>query len=162
MNQNSLLHTFHVVAPIGLALLALLALPAHAAKGDSQGGGGSVSETEEDKTSSNEDEYPDWEDDEIALGYIVSDSSPEPSRVETFTITLDSSSTLRIETHGFTDTLGVLFDDRGRELAVADHGGVGGNFQMIVGLPAGRYLLGITRARGSVGPWGLEVEPAGR
>ena len=157
MNENFLRQKLSILALLGLLLPGLLALPAHAAKGETQNGDGSASETEEDKTSSSDDEFPDWEDDEIALGYIVSDSSPEPGRVETFTITLDSSSTLRIETHGFTDTLGVLFDERGRELAAADHGGVGGNFQMIVDLPAGRYLLGITRARGSVGPYGLEV-----
>ena len=50
--------------------------------------------------------------------------------VDIYTFTLTRQRTVRIETHGETDTVGGLYDDRGHRLAFDDDGGEGDNFRM--------------------------------
>jgi hypothetical protein len=103
---------------------------------------------------------PDCEDDECDLRAdldLLQVILPRPGNVDldVFSFDLTLASTIRLESHGETDTYGQLLDEAGRHLASDDDGGDAANFQIIKTLDPGRYFLEVEGAQGATGPYVL-------
>lgn len=96
------------------------------------------------------EKIPEWEDDGAPL-VAVELSRSGVGDLEVFTLKLTEPATILFETHGQSDTYGLLVDTAGRVLAADDNGGDGTNFRMVLTLPPGRYFLGVEVARGARG-----------
>ena len=75
--------------------------------------------------------------------------------VDVYTFTLARQLTVRIETRGETDTVGVLYDDRGHRLAFDDDGGESHNFRLVKTLGPGDYVLRVVGRDGDEGVYRL-------
>ena len=113
-----------------------------------------------DRTALTVEDYPDWEDDEVARLREQPDARSDDGAIDLYTIDLDRPTTLVIETLGEADTVGLLANEHGVELATDDNSGVGSNFRLVVTLSSGRYLLGVARVGSSIEPYRLRVDPS--
>ena len=70
-----------------------------------------------------------------------------------FTFEVYAPVRVQVESFGDADTLGGLYDARGRRLAVDDDGGTGGNFRIRALLGAGRYFVRVEGAEAAEGEY---------
>ena len=86
----------------------------------------------------------------LPLGSSLSGRIEVPGDEDWFRLETSGRRHLRVRTTGSTDTVGVLLDAAGRQLAEDDDGGNGNNFALEAEVPAGVYFVRVRGYGGSV------------
>ncbi len=81
---------------------------------------------------------------------------------DVFVVHLTTLTTVRIATHGDSDTFGTLYDTSGQELASNDDGALNGNFRIVRALAPGRYYVRVDAVGSAGGAYELTVTTPGR
>lgn len=85
----------------------------------------------------------------INLGDTIDESIESAGEEDYFRFTVPQNGTLRLFTDGDTDTSGRLLNSDGLQLANDDDSGSGANFEMIEGILAGTYYIGVRHSSSS-------------